>query len=132
MGVASEHEAEEDAVAEPGLLLVFTNPVEGREAELDRWYDEVHLSDVLSVPGVVAAQRYVVAEVEQPVVEGLPSPPPPAHRFLAAYELDRDPSAVMDAFVARVTDGSMQLHEALDMTSLSMSTWVPYGARRTS
>ena len=118
-------------MTERGVLLVFTNAMEGREAEFDQWYDDVHVPDVLAVPGVVAAQRYRVTEIDQPEVAGLPSPPPPAHRFLAVYELDRDPSEVMADFVARVTDGSMRLYEALDMGSIGLSTWAPHGERRT-
>ena len=28
-------------------LIVFTQPTEGKEDEYNRWYDEVHLGDVL-------------------------------------------------------------------------------------
>lgn len=114
-----------------GLLLVLTNAVDGREAELDRWYDDTHVPDVLAVPGVMSAQRYRIADVAQPEVEGIEAPAPPAHRFLAVYELDRDPNEVMADFVTRVTDGSMHLHEALDMGTVGLSVWEPHGERRT-
>ena len=39
-------------------LIVLTNPVDGREDEYNDWYTNVHLDDVLKVPGVVAAQRF--------------------------------------------------------------------------
>ena len=42
-------------------MLVFTNPLPGREAEFNKWYDEVHLPEVLQVKGFVAARRYVVS-----------------------------------------------------------------------
>ena len=41
-------------------LIVFTQPAAGQEAEYNRWYDEVHLGDVLEVDGFVAAQRFAL------------------------------------------------------------------------
>jgi hypothetical protein len=43
-------------------LLVYTSPVAGGEQEYHRWYDEVHLAEVLSVPGFVSARRYAADE----------------------------------------------------------------------
>ncbi len=40
-------------VAQVGIL---TNPIDGEEDTFNKWYDEVHVPDVLDVPGVVAAQ----------------------------------------------------------------------------
>lgn len=119
-------------MTDQGVLLVFSDPVPGREEEFDRWYDEVHVPEVLAVPGVVAAQRYRLSELEQPEVDGIPSPAPPAHRFLVVYDLDRDPQAVMDDFVAQVTSGTMDLSDALDLASVGLSTWAPHGPRKTS
>ena len=39
-------------------LIVLTNPVDGREDEYNDWYTNVHLDDVLKIPGVVGAQRF--------------------------------------------------------------------------
>lgn len=44
-------------------LVVMTNPVPGQEAEFDRWYTEVHLPEVLTVPGFVRAQRFRLVPV---------------------------------------------------------------------
>lgn len=41
--------------------LVFTNCDPAHEAEFDDWYDNIHLPDVLNVPGVVAARRLKLA-----------------------------------------------------------------------
>ena len=45
-------------------LIVFTQPAAGQEAEYNRWYDEVHLGDVLEVDGFVAAQRFALADAQ--------------------------------------------------------------------
>ena len=39
------------------MLFVYTQPVPGREADYHRWYNEVHLPEVLRVPGFMHAQR---------------------------------------------------------------------------
>jgi hypothetical protein len=113
-----------------GLLLVFTNAAAGREDEFHQWYDETHIPDVLAVPGVVSAQRYAVAPVETPEVEGAPAPEPPAHGYLVAYALDRDGNEVMEEFVARIGSGQMQLSDVMDFATVAMSVWQPIGPRR--
>lgn len=117
-------------MAEPNLFLVFSNPVAGREAEFNAWYDAVHVPDVLAVPGVVAARRYEVVPMETPELEGAPSPEPPAHGYLAVYELDRDANAVMADFLDRITSGAMNLSEDLDLAGVAMSVWRPLGDRQ--
>lgn len=64
------------------LVLVFTNPEEGREAEFNAWYDDVHLPDVLSVAGFSAAQRFVAATGARGER--------PDQQYLAVYEVDTD------------------------------------------
>ncbi len=39
------------------MLFVYTRPVPGMEADYHRWYNEVHLPEVLRVPGFTHAQR---------------------------------------------------------------------------
>jgi hypothetical protein len=112
------------------LLLVFTNAAAGREDEFHQWYDETHIPDVLAVPGVVSAQRYAVAPVETPEVEGAPVPEPPAHGYLVAYTLDRDGNEVMEEFVARITSGEMAVSDVMDFATVAMSVWQPIGPRR--
>jgi hypothetical protein len=57
-----------------GLLVVLTEPDEGYEELLNRWYDDEHLAERVEVPGILSARRYVA-------VEGEP-------KYLAMYELD--------------------------------------------
>jgi hypothetical protein len=117
-------------VTDPNLFLVFSNPVTGREVAFNEWYDAVHVPEVLAVPGVVAARRYEVAPMETPELEGVPSPEPPAHGYLAVYELDRDANAVMADFVERIMSGALDLSEDLDLGRVAMSVWQPIGDRR--
>lgn len=111
-------------------FIVLTNPIEGQDDAFNEWYDTTHVPEVLSVPGVVAAQRYDLAELTVPDDEELPAQlPPPTHRYLVIYELDREPDAVMKEFLARVVSGKMSLGETLDLGSISMTGWTPRGQR---
>lgn len=118
------------SVAE-NLFLVLTNPIEGQDEAFNQWYDTEHVPEVLDVPGVVAAQRYDLAEITVPEGEDLPAQlPPPTHRYLAVYELDREPEAVLKEFLARVMSGKLSLGETLDLSTISMTAWSPRGERR--
>lgn len=113
------------------LFLVLTNPVPGQDEAFNKWYDAQHVPEVLDVPGVVAAQRYDLSEVTVPEDEDLPAQlPPPTHRYLAVYELDREPDKVMAEFLKRVMAGTLSLDETLDLASISLTGWTPRGERR--
>jgi hypothetical protein len=113
------------------LFLVLANPIEGEDEAFNAWYDSVHVPEVLDVPGVVAAQRYDLAELQVPEDEDLPAQlPPPTHRYLVVYELDREPDSVMKEFLARVMAGKLSLGETLDLSTISMTGWTPRGGRR--
>jgi hypothetical protein len=70
----------------PDSLVVWTNPVKGRESEYNSWYNEIHLPEVIAVPGFVAATRYELS----PEPRRMPGVPEfvPAQRYLAIYELE--------------------------------------------
>ncbi len=63
------------------ILLALTNAVPGREDEFNRWYDDVHLGDVLKVPGIVSAQRFALTSIVD-----APSP----YAYLAIYEIEAE------------------------------------------
>ena len=113
------------------LFLVLTNPIEGEDEAFNKWYDSQHVPEVLDVPGVVAAQRYDLSEITVPEDEDLPAQlPPPTHRYLVAYELDREPDRVMAEFLKRVIAGQLSLGETLDLSTISLTGWTPRGERR--
>lgn len=118
------------SVAE-NLFLVLTNPIEGQDEAFNKWYDTQHVPEVLDVPGVVAAQRYDLSEITVPDNGDLPAQlPPPTHRYLVIYELDRDPDTVMSEFLSRVMSGKLTLGETLDLSTISLTGWIPRDERR--
>ena len=87
-------------------LLAFTNPVPGREAEFERWYDEHHVPDMLAVPGVMTAQRFRLSDATG---QG-----DPGWSYLAFYELDTDdPDTLMAEIRRRIADGAIPRSDAL-------------------
>src|SRR5260370_40373118 len=85
------------------IFVVLTNPIEGEDEAFNKWYDAQHVPELLDVPGVVAAQRYDIAEVNFLDDQDLPAQlPPPTHRYLVIYALDNDPDVAMPAFLKRV------------------------------
>jgi hypothetical protein len=64
------------------LLVVLTNPVEGRENEYNDWYSHQHIDDVLAAAGFTAAQRFRFAPSKLSRN--------PAAGYLAIYEVEAD------------------------------------------
>jgi hypothetical protein len=73
-----------------GLFLAYTHPRSPEtEAEMNRWYSEHHLAEILTIPGVMAASRYRSLEAQ------------PEYGYLAAYMLSgTDLRAVVDRIFA--------------------------------
>ncbi len=51
-----------------------------RETEFNNWYDNMHLPDMLEVPGMIKASRWVAADSKEK----------PRRKYLALYELETD------------------------------------------
>ena len=68
---------------EKHVFVVLTNAVEGEDDAFNEWYSGVHLADVLKVPGIVAAQRFKLSDVQR-------DKPPLPYRYLALYEIETD------------------------------------------
>lgn len=107
---------------EKHVLLVLSNPTEGKEDEYNDWYDNTHLGEVLQIPGITAAQRFEI--------NGAPTRGEAAHKYLAIYELDTDtPQASLDELGTRVQDGRVAMSDAIDGESIFASVFTPRGER---
>lgn len=106
-------------MAERSLYLVFSNPAEGREDDFNKWYDEVHIPEVLGLPGFVSAQR-----ISQQV-GGAPSPVAPKQQYGVIYEIEGDPAEVMGRLNAGMAEGKINMTDAVDPRSFQMAFWTP-------
>jgi hypothetical protein len=95
------------------LFLVYTNPLPGREGEFGDWYRTVHLPEVLTVPGFVAAQHFRFSPEQR-----LPSAVSP-QSYLAVYEIADSPRQAFANLDAR----KLSKGEALDPSSSTSIVW---------
>ena len=88
-----------------GRLVVYTNATPGQDDEFNRWYDEVHIPEILALGPFTAAQRFQIEDV--PGFEE-------KHRYLAIYEFEGDAGdAVSKLLAASLTEsGAIQLDQA--------------------
>jgi hypothetical protein len=94
------------------LMIVQAQALPGHEAELPRWYDEVHFREMCAIPGIVSARRYSVTES---------SPVQPAIPNLAIYEIEADDIATVSRELYRRTRaGEMTRLETLDRATMKM------------
>lgn len=92
-------------------MTVFSNPVAGKEAEYNRWYDEQHLPDVCAVPGFVSAERYELSG------DG-------SHRYAAIYNIETDDiDGALADLNSRAGTERMMLSDAIDLAGVDMRVW---------
>lgn len=104
--------------APAGLFLAFAQPVSPtRDTDLNDWYDNVHLADVLDLPGFTAAQRFISAGIDltgEPWVTDAP--------YLAVYEHAHtnaaDYGAAFAKFGERIAAGTVKMTDAIAPGSL--------------
>lgn len=104
------------------LLMALTNPADGKEEAYNRWLDEVHLPDVLKVPGIQSAQRYELTEAQR-----MPSPLP--YRYATIYNIECvDLPSTLAALGAAVAAGTKT--DAGDSTRRALWVYAPRGPLR--
>jgi hypothetical protein len=90
--------------------LMFTNAVEGRDADFNTWYDGIHIPDIMAVEGFKSFERFKVVDS--------PHTPGREHSYAAIYELEGDdPNAVLDRLVASFTSGKMRMTDTMDFAT---------------
>ena len=88
-----------------GLLTVWADVPADKEDDFNRWYNEEHLAELLSIPGVLNAARY----------EAVKSGP----KHLACYELESPAVVESDAFKNRpISDWSKRASPTVIATNL--------------
>jgi hypothetical protein len=103
-------------------FVVLTNPTAGKEAEYNEWYNKIHIPDVLNVQGMVAAQRFKLADTQMGAA--------PAHRYLAIYEIETDNlQATFDDLKSRSGTDDMVLTDAIDLKGAMAAVFAPAAER---
>lgn len=88
------------------VLHVTSRALAGREADYDRWYDDVHSVEMCALPGVLSCTRY--QELDMTGAE--------TGVFVADYEVETDdPAALLQGVFAAAP--TMRLTDAIDPES---------------
>ena len=90
------------------MLAAFSKPTEGREAEYNSWYNNIHLPEVLTVPGFSSAQRF---KVQVPMVGEMPG------RYLALYQMEADSPEAVAAAKQALMSANTQRSDAIDRSN---------------
>jgi hypothetical protein len=93
------------------LYMVRCNAVVGREVEFNHWYSQVHLPEILLIPGFCSAQRFQLGAVQMLAAQSF--------GYMTIYEIAGDNVA---ATLANLKAASwLQMSDAIDMASLDVS-----------
>jgi hypothetical protein len=89
-----------------GILHVESRPsAPDRVDEYNRWYEEVHIPEVVALDGFVAARRFAPVQDDGP--------------YVAQYEIEADDlEAVMQSLYAAAGDGRLHMSDVLQMDPL--------------
>ena len=102
------------------IQVVFSKPVEGKDAEFNEWYDNVHIPELLTVPGMLSATRYALHEAAIYHVAGAAAP---EHSYMCVYEMEGDVDAIMGKIQQSVANGQVHMSESLDLPNSRLSFW---------
>ncbi|MET8207717.1 hypothetical protein ABZT51_16965 [Streptomyces sp. NPDC005373] len=82
------------------ILHVESRPANEKVVdEFNRWYDEVHLPEVVALDGIVAATRFVPKEQEGP--------------YITQYEIEGDPEQAVKNITAAAAAGRLNMTDTL-------------------
>jgi len=91
-------------------LIVTAQPVVAREAEWHRWYDDVHLDEVLSVSGFQSAVRLHSID---PVAE--------LGRWMALYGIEADDDQAAHDALERLKVAPLTTSPAMDFDTVTFA-----------
>jgi hypothetical protein len=91
------------------LMVVPSGAQEGRDQDYNDWYDNTHLGQICSIPGITSGRRW----------DAIPQTPnPQPSPYLAIYEIEtEDPSAVIAELVRRSEAGEIDFSDSLDLNA---------------
>src|SRR5580658_9432003 len=112
------------------VYLVFANPIPGREAEFNDWYTNVHMGDLVQLPGWTGAQRFRIVTTVQPP----PSTGGYRHGYLMIWDLEAaDANGPLSMSTAAIAGGKSRRGAGFNYNTGagSSGTWEAIGPRIT-
>jgi hypothetical protein len=98
--------------------LALSDAVPGCEDEFNAWYEDVHIPQILDVPGFVSARRFEAVEVGDGPIK--------RRRYMTLYEIEAEDAAqAIAALRARRGTDRLTPSAALDPASLFAQVYIP-------
>jgi len=98
------------AASETYYFFVFSNPAAGQEDRYNKWYNEQHQLDVVSIPGFVTAQRFVMNDLPLYRRAALELP-----KYLVVYKIvTEDLDGVFKEVSRRLQTGETKMDPSFD------------------
>jgi len=109
------------------LFLALTNPAAGRDDDLNAWYDDHHLREIVGrMPGFVTGRRYVARPEHQRAGEA------PTWRYLALYDLEGDIAEIHERDAEVRLGGTLTPSNGVFDPSFAVWVYTPVGPRVTA
>jgi len=102
---------------EDNLMLVFTDPVSGLEAEFNDWYTNIHIPEIVKMTGMRGARRYRIGDG--------PRGGALTNQYLAVYDLGDNPQEALRKLDVIASSGQLTQSDAVDRSGLSRGTFYP-------
>lgn len=100
-------------------LQVASSALPGREADYETWYKDIHMWEVMTLPGFLSCQRFCRV---MPGAEG-------GGEYVAVYEVETDdPGRTLEALMA--AGPKMRMTDAIDLKSVRFEFLKPLGDRQ--
>jgi hypothetical protein len=95
------------------VMLVFANPIPGREAEFNDWYSNTHMGDLVQLQGWMGAQRFRLLTNVQPRLSAAGY----GHGYLIIWDLEEtDANPALARMTAAIAGGKSRLGAAFNYT----------------
>lgn len=100
-------------------MIIMSRPVEGRDAQYNAWYQDVHLEQMLALKGFKSVQRF---RHVQTLGERKSYP------YAAIYEIEtRDLDAVMKDLYSEAGSGRLLVDASLDRSDIYAAVYEELG-----
>lgn len=100
-------------------LVIMSNPVPDREDDYNDWYQNIHLGQLMTLPGFKSAQRF---RRVRSLVEG------ETQSYLAVYELETDDiDAVLAGLRAAAERKELTMSDTLDLANIHAVVYEEFG-----
>jgi hypothetical protein len=101
-------------------MIVMSRPTEGREDDYNAWYQNVHLRELVALPGFKSAQRFRYA---RSLAEG------DVYPYMSIYEIETDDiDAVLNNLRGTAERGALTMSDSIDLTDTSAVVYEEFGA----